>query len=185
MPTTDLPTTGLPTTGTDPDATDLDLADLGLPEPLLRAVLDLGFTRPTPIQAAAIPPLLQGRDITGIAQTGTGKTAAFGLPMLAAVDPEVGQVQALVLTPTRELAMQVAEAIESFAKHMRGLSVVAVYGGSPFLPQQRALARGAQIVVGTPGRVIDHIDRRTLRMDGIKFLVLDEADEMLRMGFAE
>ncbi|MCU1431240.1 MAG: box helicase, partial [Actinotalea sp.] len=104
---------------------------------------------------------------------------------LAAVDPEVGQVQALVLTPTRELAMQVAEAIESFAKHMRGLSVVAVYGGSPFLPQQRALARGAQIVVGTPGRVIDHIDRRTLRMDGIKFLVLDEADEMLRMGFAE
>ena len=169
-----------------PDAlAELDLVDLGLPEPLLRAILDLGFTRPTPIQSAAIPALLSGRDITGVAQTGTGKTAAFGLPLLAAVDPELGQVQALVLTPTRELAMQVAEALESFAKHVRGLSVVAVYGGSPFLPQQRALARGAQIVVGTPGRVIDHLDRRTLRMDAIKFLVLDEADEMLRMGFAE
>ncbi|WP_024288142.1 DEAD/DEAH box helicase [Cellulomonas sp. KRMCY2] len=167
------------------DHTELDLIDLGLPEPLLRAVLDLGFTRPTPIQAAAIPALLAGRDITGVAQTGTGKTAAFGLPMLAAVDPDLGQVQGLVLTPTRELAMQVAEAIESFAKHIKNLSVVAVYGGAPFLPQQRALARGAQIVVGTPGRVIDHLERHTLRMDAVNFLVLDEADEMLRMGFAE
>lgn len=164
---------------------ELDLVDLGLPEPILRAVLDLGFTRPTPIQQAAIPALLGGRDITGVAQTGTGKTAAFGLPLLAAVDPDLGQVQAVVLTPTRELAMQVAEALESFAKHLPGVSVVAVYGGSPFLPQQRALARGAQIVVGTPGRVIDHLERRTLRMDAVKFLVLDEADEMLRMGFAE
>ena len=167
------------------EPTELDLVDLGLPEPLLRAILDLGFTRPTPIQSAAIPALMSGRDITGVAQTGTGKTAAFGLPMLAAVDPSLGQVQALVLTPTRELAMQVAEAIESFAKHLPGLGVVAVYGGSPFLPQQRALARGAQVVVGTPGRVMDHLDRRTLRLDAVKYLVLDEADEMLRMGFAE
>ncbi|WP_374199142.1 DEAD/DEAH box helicase [Actinotalea ferrariae] len=164
---------------------ELDLVDLGLPEPILRAVLDLGFTRPTPIQQAAIPALLSGRDITGVAQTGTGKTAAFGLPLLAAVDPELRQVQAVVLTPTRELAMQVAEALETFAQHLPGVDVVAVYGGSPFLPQQRALARGAQIVVGTPGRVIDHLERRTLRLDEVRFLVLDEADEMLRMGFAE
>jgi len=163
----------------------VDLVDLGLPEPLLRAVLDLGFTRPTPIQAAAIPALLAGRDITGVAQTGTGKTAAFGLPLLAAVDPGLGAVQAVVLTPTRELAMQVAEALESFAKHLSGVEVVAVYGGAPFLPQQRALARGAQVVVGTPGRVIDHLDRRTLRLDAVRFMVLDEGDEMLRMGFAE
>jgi ATP-dependent RNA helicase DeaD len=168
-----------------PAPAELDLIDLGLPEPILRAVLDLGFTRPTPIQSAAIPALLSGRDITGVAQTGTGKTAAFGLPMLAAVEPEVRQVQALVLTPTRELAMQVAEALETFAAHLPGVGVVAVYGGAPFLPQQRALARGVQIVVGTPGRVIDHLERRTLRLDAIKFLVLDEADEMLRMGFAE
>ena len=167
------------------DALDLDLADLGLPEPLLRAVLDLGFLRPTPIQAAAVPALLSGRDITGVAQTGTGKTAAFGLPLLAAVDPDVRAVQALVLTPTRELAMQVAEALESFATHLRGLEVVPVYGGAPFLPQQRSLARGAQVVVGTPGRVMDHLNRGSLVLDDVRYLVLDEADEMLRMGFAE
>lgn len=178
--TSALPSPDAATTPREPD-----LVDLGLPEPLLRAVLDLGFTRPTPIQAAAIPPLLAGRDITGVAQTGTGKTAAFGLPMLATVDPSLGQVQALVLTPTRELAQQVAEALESFARHLTGLGVVAVYGGAPFLPQQRALARGAQVVVGTPGRVIDHLDRGTLRLEAVRFLALDEADEMLRMGFAE
>lgn len=166
-------------------ARELDLIDLGLPEPLLRAALDLGFVRPTPIQAAAIPALLAGRDITGVAQTGTGKTAAFGLPLLAAIDPAVRGVQALVLTPTRELAMQVAEAVQSFAQHLPGIEVVAVYGGAPFLPQQRALARGAQVVVGTPGRVMDHLDRHTLRLDAVRFLVLDEGDEMLRMGFAE
>jgi ATP-dependent RNA helicase DeaD len=165
--------------------TEADLVDLGLPEPLLRAALDLGFVRPTPIQAVAIPALLSGRDITGVAQTGTGKTAAFGLPLLAAINLAVHGVQALVLTPTRELAMQVAEAVQSFAQHLGGIEVVAVYGGAPFLPQQRALARGAQVVVGTPGRVIDHLDRGTLRLDAVRFLVLDEADEMLRMGFAE
>ncbi|WP_263118648.1 DEAD/DEAH box helicase [Cellulomonas sp. RIT-PI-Y] len=160
-------------------------ADLGLPAALLGAVTDLGFTTPTAIQAEAIPALLSGRDITGVAQTGTGKTAAFGLPLLAAVDPELREVQAIVLAPTRELAQQVADALSSFAEGIDGLEVVAVYGGSPFLPQARALKQGAQVVVGTPGRVIDHLDRRTLSLDGVRFLVLDEADEMLRMGFAE
>lgn len=183
---TSLPSAALPSTeSTDAAAPTLTFSELGLPAALERAVADLGFEIPSAIQAEAIPALLSGRDITGVAQTGTGKTAAFGLPLLAAVDPSLREVQALVLTPTRELAMQVAEAIETFAKHLPGIEVVAVYGGSPFLPQQRALARGAQIVVGTPGRVIDHLERRTLRPDNVRFLVLDEADEMLRMGFAE
>jgi ATP-dependent RNA helicase DeaD len=160
-------------------------ADLDLPAPLREAVLELGFTTPTAIQAEAIPALLAGRDITGVAQTGTGKTAAFGLPLLAAVDPELREVQAIVLAPTRELAMQVAEALESFARKMPGLEVVPVYGGSPYLPQQRALRGGAQVVVGTPGRVIDHLDRGSLTLDGVRFLALDEADEMLRMGFVD
>jgi len=159
--------------------------ELGLPPALQAAIADLGFTTPSAIQAQAVPALLSGRDIVGVAQTGTGKTAAFGLPLLASIDPDVHAVQAIVLTPTRELAMQVADAIQSFATHLPGLNVLAVYGGSPFLPQQRALARGAQVVVGTPGRVLDHLDRRTLKMDDVRFLVLDEADEMLRMGFAE
>ena len=159
--------------------------ELGLPPALQAAIADLGFTTPSAIQAQAVPALLSGRDIVGVAQTGTGKTAAFGLPLLASIDPDVHAVQAIVLTPTRELAMQVADAIQSFATHLPGLNVLAVYGGSPFLPQQRALARGAQVVVGTPGRVLDHLDRRTLKMDDVTFLVLDEADEMLRMGFAE
>ncbi|WP_407342962.1 DEAD/DEAH box helicase [Pengzhenrongella phosphoraccumulans] len=172
-------------TSTERVATSPSFDELNLPAALLRAVADLGFTEPSAIQSQAIPPLLAGRDITGVAQTGTGKTAAFGLPLLAAIDPQLGRVQALVLAPTRELAMQTAEAIESFAKHMHGVEVIAIYGGSPFVPQQRALARGAQIVVGTPGRVIDHIERGTLHLDDVRFLVLDEGDEMLRMGFAE
>jgi ATP-dependent RNA helicase DeaD len=159
--------------------------ELGLPPALQAAIADLGFTTPSAIQAQAVPALLSGRDIVGVAQTGTGKTAAFGLPLLAAIDYDIPAVQAVVLTPTRELAMQVADAIQSFATHLPGLNVLAVYGGSPFLPQQRALSRGAQVVVGTPGRVLDHLDRRTLKMDQVRFLVLDEADEMLRMGFAE
>ncbi|MEV7971769.1 DEAD/DEAH box helicase [Cellulomonas sp. NPDC089187] len=171
----------LPTT----DSAETTFADLGLPAALLDAVTRMGFTTPTAIQAEAIPALLSGRDITGVAQTGTGKTAAFGLPLLAAIDPELAEVQALVLAPTRELAQQVAEALSSFARGIDGLEVVAVYGGSPFLPQARSLKRGAQVVVGTPGRVIDHLDRGTMTLDGVKFLVLDEADEMLRMGFAE
>jgi len=148
-------------------------------------VQDLGFTTPSDIQSAAVPALLSGRDITGVAQTGTGKTAAFGLPLLAAVDPEQRSVQALVLTPTRELALQVSEAIASFATHLDGLDVLAVYGGSPYQPQIRALAQGAQVVVGTPGRVMDHLAKGTMDLADVRFLVLDEADEMLRMGFAE
>ncbi|RIJ76294.1 ATP-dependent helicase [Nakamurella silvestris] len=164
---------------------EVTFADLGLPEHLLRAVTDLGYTTPSAIQEKAIPALLLGQDITGVAQTGTGKTAAFGLPMLAAIDPSLRQVQALVLTPTRELAMQVADAISSMATHMPGLRVLSVYGGSAFQPQQKSLASGVQVVVGTPGRIIDHLTRKTLNLSGVRFLVLDEADEMLRMGFAE
>ncbi len=163
----------------------IDFVDLPLPEPLHRAAAELGFATPTAIQAGAIPALLAGHDLVGVAQTGTGKTAAFGLPLLAGIDPDLPAVQGLVLTPTRELALQVAEAIASFAKHLTGVQVVAVYGGAPYLPQQRALARGAQVVVGTPGRVIDHLERGTLVLDRVAHVVLDEADEMLQMGFAE
>ena len=174
-----------PSVPTTPDVAELTFDSLGMPEALDRAVRDLGFVTPSAIQARAIPALLAGRDIVGVAQTGTGKTAAFGLPLLAAVDPELRAVQAIVLTPTRELAMQVAEAISTFARHVPGLTVLPVYGGAPFLPQQRALKQGAQVVVGTPGRVIDHLERGSLVLDRVSYLVLDEADEMLRMGFAE
>jgi len=173
------------TTLLDPALPTSSFDDLPLPEPVRRAVADLGFAEPTTIQADAIPALLAGRDLVGVAQTGTGKTAAFGLPLLAHIDPTVAAVQAIVLTPTRELALQVSEALTSFARHLDGVSVVPVYGGAPYLPQQRALARGAQVVVGTPGRVIDHLERRTLVLDRVGMLVLDEADEMLQMGFAE
>ncbi len=151
----------------------------------MRAIEDLGYVTPSAIQAAAIPQLLAGRDITGVAQTGTGKTAAFGLPLLAAMDPSSRDVQALVLTPTRELALQVSEAIEAMAKHLPQVRVLAVYGGASFVPQLKSLAAGVQVVVGTPGRIIDHLDRGTLKLGNLRFLVLDEADEMLRMGFAE
>ena len=164
---------------------ELTFDDLDLPAELRAAVNDLGYTIPSAIQAAAIPALLDGSDITGIAQTGTGKTAAFGLPLLAALDPRKRAVQALVLTPTRELAIQVADAIESMATHLDGVRVVAVYGGASYVPQLKALASGTQVVVGTPGRVIDHLERGTLKLADLRFLVLDEADEMLRMGFAE
>jgi len=183
-----VPALSASTTDTDlsPEVTDtLTFADLGLPEALMKAVADLGYTVPSPIQAAAIPALLAGQDITGVAQTGTGKTAAFGLPLLAAMDPSSRDVQALVLTPTRELALQVSEAIETMAKHLPQVRVLAVYGGASFVPQLKALSSGVQVVVGTPGRIIDHLDRGTLKLGNLKFLVLDEADEMLRMGFAE
>lgn len=167
------------------DADTVTFASLGLPEELLAAVTDMGFRVPTPIQAAAIPPLLELRDVVGIAQTGTGKTAAFGLPLLAIVDADERDVQALVLAPTRELAMQSAQAIEDFAARTARLDVVPVYGGSPYGPQIGALKRGAQVVVGTPGRVIDLIEKGALDLSNVRMLVLDEADEMLRMGFAE
>ena len=164
---------------------EITFAELGLPGDLLKAVTDMGFVTPTAIQKEAIPVLLAGRDVVGVAQTGTGKTAAFGLPLLDAVDSRDGVVQALVLAPTRELALQSAEAITDMASRSRGLDVVAVYGGAPYGPQIGALKGGAQVVVGTPGRVIDLIDKGALQLDDVRYFVLDEADEMLRMGFAE
>ncbi len=157
---------------------------LGLSEPIFRAVRDLGFEQPTPIQARAIPPLLAGRDLIGQAQTGTGKTAAFALPLLQKCDAGQTYTQALILEPTRELAIQVAGGIHDLAKHT-GLRVVPVYGGQPLDRQFRALRDGAQIVVGTPGRVLDHLRRGTLSLEHVQICVLDEADEMLALGFLE
>ena len=174
--------------GAEPDAKapeEISFADLGLPDDLLKAVTDMGYVTPTAIQREAIPVLLAGRDVVGVAQTGTGKTAAFGLPLLDAVDAREPVVQALVLAPTRELALQSADAIADMAHRSRGLDVVAVYGGAPYGPQIGALRDGAQVVVGTPGRIIDLIDKGALVLDDVTYFVLDEADEMLRMGFAE
>jgi ATP-dependent RNA helicase DeaD len=159
-------------------------AELGLQESTLKAIADLGFETATPIQALAIPVLLTGCDLIGIAQTGTGKTAAFGLPLIEKMDPADSATQALILAPTRELAVQVAKGIHDFAKY-GGLRVVPVYGGQPIDRQFRALKAGAQIVVGTPGRVLDHLRRGSIRLDGVKFCVLDEADEMMALGFTE
>lgn len=158
---------------------------LGLNDAIVDALEGFGYSSPTPIQAQAIPPLLQGDDVLGQAQTGTGKTAAFALPLLQRIDLSRKQPQVLVLAPTRELAIQVAGAFEKYADGMRGLQVVPVFGGQDYQIQLRQLKRGAQIVVGTPGRVMDHMRRGSLNLDGLQCLVLDEADEMLRMGFAE
>ena len=160
-------------------------ADLGLKAPILEALNDLGYEKPSPIQAECIPHLLGGRDVLGMAQTGSGKTAAFSLPLLNNLDPELKAPQILVLAPTRELAVQVAEAMTDFSKHMRGVNVVALYGGQRYDVQLRALRQGPQIVVGTPGRLLDHLKRGTLDLSKLSGLVLDEADEMLRMGFIE
>ena len=160
-------------------------ADLGLKAPILEALNDLGYEKPSPIQAECIPHLLSGRDVLGMAQTGSGKTAAFSLPLLHNIDPELRAPQILVLAPTRELAVQVAEAMTEFSKHMRGVNVVALYGGQRYDVQLRALRQGPQIVVGTPGRLLDHLKRGTLDLSKLSGLVLDEADEMLRMGFIE
>ena len=158
--------------------------ELGLSQELLKAVEDLGFEEPSPIQVLAIPALLTGKDAVGQAQTGTGKTAAFGLPILEKI-ASGKSVQALVLCPTRELAIQVSEELSKLAVHKRGVSVLPIYGGQPIERQLRALAKGAQVVVGTPGRVIDHLQRGTLRLSEARIVVLDEADEMLDMGFRE
>jgi ATP-dependent RNA helicase DeaD len=160
-------------------------ADLGLPEPLLRALADVGYESPSPIQAATIPPLLTGRDVLGQAQTGTGKTAAFALPAMARLDPAQQAPQVLVLAPTRELAIQVAEAFQKYAAHLPKFRVLPIYGGQSYYPQLEALKRGVQVVVGTPGRVIDHLERGSLDLSKLRCLVLDEADEMLRMGFID
>ena len=158
---------------------------LGLPENLVTAITSIGFTSATDIQAKTIPPLLAGKDVLGEAQTGTGKTAAFGLPALAKIDTSSKKPQLMVLAPTRELAMQVAEAIESFGKNMKGLRVATLYGGQSYGPQFQQLERGAQVVVGTPGRLMDHLRRKSLKLGDLKVCVLDEADEMLNMGFLE
>ena len=158
---------------------------LGLNAPILQALKDIGYESPSPIQAAAIPFLQQGVDIVGQAQTGTGKTGAFALPLLNQLDLSVAQPQILVLTPTRELAIQVAEAFQVYARHLKGFHVVPIYGGQNMGTQLKLLKRGAHVVIGTPGRIMDHLRRKTLPLDAIKSLVLDEADEMLNMGFLE
>jgi len=158
---------------------------LGLSAPLLETLSLLGYEAPTPIQARTIPTLLAGRDVIGQAQTGTGKTAAFSLPILQQLDLTSNATQALVLTPTRELAMQVSEAMHSYAKKLAGVTVLPVYGGAPIFGQMKHLQRGAHVVVGTPGRLIDHLDRKTLSLEKVRMVVLDEADEMLKMGFID
>ncbi|TGY38410.1 DEAD/DEAH box helicase [Microbacterium laevaniformans] len=181
-----------PDTQTDADSaasTDIPstpgFAELGLDAAVLKALKDVGYETPSAIQAATIPPLLAGRDVLGTAQTGTGKTAAFALPILSQLDLAQKTPQALVLAPTRELALQVCEAFESYAGHLRGVHVLPVYGGQGYGQQLSALRRGVHIVVGTPGRIMDHLDKGTLDLSELRFLVLDEADEMLKMGFAE
>lgn len=159
--------------------------ELGITGPVLKAIKDLGYETPSPIQAATIPTLLSGRDVVGMAQTGTGKTAAFALPVLERLDVAQKTPQALVLAPTRELALQVCEAFESYASKMKGVHVLPVYGGQGYGVQLSALRRGVHVVVGTPGRVMDHLAKGTLDLSELQYLVLDEADEMLKMGFAE
>ena len=160
-------------------------ADLQLAAPVLEALSRVGYESPSPIQARTIPPLLEGRDVLGQAQTGTGKTAAFALPILSKLDLKQSSPQALILAPTRELAIQVAEALQTYAACMPGFHVLPIYGGQSYEPQLRGLKRGAHVVVGTPGRVVDHIKRGSLKLEGLRHFVLDEADEMLRMGFIE
>src|SRR2546426_8394168 len=159
-------------------------AELGLPEPLLEALAHLGYEQPTPIQEQAIPEMLAGRDVIGQAQTGTGKTAAFGLPLLQYVDPGSPEVQALVLTPTRELCIQVTQALRAYGEP-RGIEVVAIFGGAPIRDQASFLRQGGQVVVGTVGRVMDMMSRHHLVLSDARFVVLDEADEMLDLGFLE
>jgi len=175
-----------------PDTTEADNAnalpkfsELGLSDAVMRALTDVGYETPSAIQAATIPTLLGGRDVVGLAQTGTGKTAAFALPILSRLDVSQRTPQALVLAPTRELALQVCEAFERYAAHLPGVSVLPVYGGQGYGVQLSALRRGVHVIVGTPGRIMDHLDKGTLDLTELKYLVLDEADEMLKMGFAE
>jgi len=167
------------------DAPTTTFADLGLSDAVLKALRDVGYEIPSAIQAATIPTLLAGRDVVGLAQTGTGKTAAFALPILSRLDVHQRTPQALVLAPTRELALQVCEAFEKYAAHLRGVHVLPVYGGQAYGVQLSALRRGVHVVVGTPGRIMDHLAKGTLDLSELKYLVLDEADEMLKMGFAE
>ena len=168
-----------------PEAASATFADLQIHPAVLRAVSDVGYETPTAIQAATIPALMAGSDVVGLAQTGTGKTAAFAMPILSKIDVKSTATQALVLAPTRELALQVAEAFSRYGAHRPQIQVLPIYGGSSYGVQLAGLRRGAQVVVGTPGRVIDHLERGTLDLSRVDYLVLDEADEMLAMGFAE
>lgn len=177
-PTTDVP-------DDDSNSTTPSFSELGLSAPVLEAVTEIGYETPSPIQAATIPTLLEGRDVVGLAQTGTGKTAAFALPVLSRIEGGAQKPQALVLSPTRELALQVAEAFESYASKLPAVRMVPIYGGAAYGSQLNSLRRGVDVVVGTPGRIMDHLKRGSLDLSEIKFLVLDEADEMLKMGFAE
>src|SRR6476620_8570060 len=163
----------------------VSFADLGLDDKVLKALRDVGYEYPSPIQAATIPALLEGRHVVGLAQTVTGKTAAFALPILSRLDLKQKKPQALVLAPTRELALQVCEAFEKYAARLPGVHVLPVYGGPGSGVQLSALRRGVHRGVGTPGRIRDHLDKGTLDLTQLRFLVLDEADEMLNMGFAE
>ena len=167
------------------DVSPLTFSDLALIDPVLKALNDVGYETPSPIQAKAIPPLMAGLDVLGQAQTGTGKTAAFACPLLSRIDLKRQQPQVLVLTPTRELAIQVAEAFQRYAARLKGFHVLPVYGGQEYSGQIRQLKRGVHVVVGTPGRIMDHMRRNTLKIDKLDCLVLDEADEMLRMGFID
>ncbi|HEY1992297.1 MAG TPA: DEAD/DEAH box helicase [Gammaproteobacteria bacterium] len=164
---------------------DISFKDLGLNDAVLKALVDVGYETPSPIQAKTIPHVLAGRDVLGQAQTGTGKTAAFALPLLSKLDLKNAAPQVLVLTPTRELAIQVAEAFQKYAAHMKGFHVLPIYGGQDYYSQLQQLRRGPHVVVGTPGRVMDHIRKNTLQLLSLQCLVLDEADEMLRMGFID
>jgi len=169
-----------------PESSDtLSFADLGLSTTLLQTLTQIGYETPSPIQAQCIPVLLEGHDLIGMAQTGTGKTAAFALPLMEQIDVKLTKPQALILTPTRELAIQVAEALQSYAKNLPGFHVLPIYGGQSYTIQLKQLSRGAHVIVGTPGRVMDHLERKTLSLDHLKTMVLDEADEMLRMGFID
>ena len=168
-----------------PEAASTTFADLQIHPKVLRAIADVGYESPTGIQAATIPALMAGTDVVGLAQTGTGKTAAFAIPILSKIDVTSKATQALVLAPTRELALQVAEAFSRYGAHLPQINVLPIYGGSSYTVQLAGLRRGAQVVVGTPGRVIDHLERGTLDLSHVDYLVLDEADEMLAMGFAE
>src|SRR5665647_3167074 len=164
---------------------DLSFSALPISEEILRALTDMGFEEATPIQAETIPHILESRDLLGQAQTGTGKTCAFGIPVIDSVDPNSNHIQTLILSPTRELAIQIAEELHNVAKYKEGVRIVAIYGGQPIDRQIMALKRKPQIIVGTPGRVMDHMRRKTLRLENLEKIVLDEADEMLNMGFKE
>ena len=159
--------------------------DADIDSRILRAVEEMGFDQMTPIQEQAIPVLLERKDVIGQAQTGTGKTAAFGIPVIQNIDPDNRSLQAVILCPTRELAIQAADEMHRFAKYMHGIKILPIYGGQDISRQIKALRSGVQIIVGTPGRVMDHMRRHTLKMEHVNMVVLDEADEMLNMGFRE